>query len=78
MERANTARQSSKKGSKSYSSASSRGTKTSSSGSSSSRSSKEKAVGDKAKLAELIPEAEFLQQNHLVENKAEQLRVKKN
>ena len=30
---------------------------------------------DKAKLAELIPEAEFLQQNQLVENKAEQLRV---
>ena len=32
-------------------------------------------MGDKARLAELIPEAEFLQQNHLVENKAEQLRV---
>ena len=30
---------------------------------------------DKTKLAELTPEAEFLQQNQLVENKAEQLRV---
>ena len=75
MERANTSRQSSKKGSKSYTLESSRRTKASSSGSSSSRLSKEKAVEDKAKLVELIPEAELLQQNQLVENKAEQLRV---
>ena len=75
MERANTSRQSSKKGSKSCSSGSSRRTKTSSSGSSFSRSSKEKTMEDKTKLAELTPEAEFLQQNQLVENKAEQLRV---
>ena len=50
-------------------------TKTSSIGSISSRSSKERAVEEKAKLAELIAEAEFLQHRHLAENKAEQLRV---
>ena len=50
-------------------------TKTSSIGSISSRSSKERAVEEKAKLAELIAEAEFLQNRHLAENKAEQLRV---
>ena len=65
-----TSRQSSKKGSKSCSSGSS-----SSSGSNSNRSSKERAVEEKAKLAELIAEAEFLQQRQLAENKAEQLRV---
>ena len=75
MERANTSRQSSKKGSKSCNSGSSRRTKTSSSGCNSSRSSTERAVEEKAKLAELIAEAEFLQQRLLVENKAEQLRV---
>ena len=60
MERVNTSRQSSKMGSKSSSSGSSRKTKTSSSGSRSSRSSKERAVEEKAKLAELIAEAEFI------------------
>ena len=75
MEHAHRSRRSSKKGSKSCSSGSSRMTKTSSSGSNSSRSSKERAVEEKAKLAELIAEAEFLQHRHLAENKAEQLRV---
>ena len=60
MERANTSRQSSKKGIKSCSSGSFRKTKTSSSDSNSSRSSKERAAEEKAKLAELIAEAEFL------------------
>ena len=59
MECANTSRQSSKKGNKSCSSGISR--RTSSSGSNSSRSSKERAVEEKAKLAELIAEAELLQ-----------------
>ena len=50
-----------KKGSKSYSPGSSRRTKTnSSSGSNTSKSSKERAVEEKAKVAELIAEAEFL------------------
>ena len=75
MERANTSRQSSKKGIKSCSSGSSRKTKTSSSDSNSSRSSKERAAEEKAKLAELIAEAEFLQQRQLAENKPEQFRV---
>ena len=75
MEHAHRSRRSSKKGSKSCSSGSSRMTKTSSSGSNSSRSSKERAVEEKAKLAELIAESEFLQQRQLAENKAEQLRV---
>ena len=72
---ANTSRQSSKKVGKSCSLRSSRRTKTSSSGSNSSRSLKERAVEEKAKLAELIAEAEFLQQRQLAENKAEHLRV---
>ena len=75
MEHANRSRRSSKKGSKSCSSGSSRRTKTSSSGSNSSRSSNERAVEEKAKLAELMTEAEFIQQRQLAENKAEQLRV---
>ena len=75
MEHANRSRRSSKKGSKSCSSGSSRMTKTSSSGSNSSQSSKERDVEEKAKLAELIAESEFLQQRQLAENKAEQLRV---
>ena len=52
-----------------------RTTKTSSTGSTSSISSKERAVQEKAKLAELIAEAEFLQHRQLAENKVEQLRV---
>ena len=68
-------RPSSKWVSKSYMSGSSRRTKTSSSGSTSSRSSKERAAEEKAKLAELIAEAEFLQHRQLAENKVEQLRV---
>ena len=75
MKRANTSRQSSKKATNSCSSGSSRRTKTSSSGSNSSRSSNERAVEEKAKLAELMTEAEFIQQRQLAENKAEQLRV---
>ena len=78
MERANTSRQSSKKATNSCSSGSSRRTKTSSSGSNSSRSSNKRAVEEKAKLAELMAEAEFIQQRQLAENKAEQLRVHKN
>ena len=50
-----------------------RTTKTSSIGSTSSISSKERAVQEKAKLAELIAEPEFLQHRHLAENKVEQL-----
>ena len=50
-----------KESTKSYSSGSSRRTKTnSSSGSNSSKSSKERAVEEKTKAAELIAEAEFL------------------
>ena len=75
MGRANTSRQSSKKSIKSCSSGSSRRTKTSSSGNNSSRSSKERAAEEKAKLAELIAEAEFLQQRQLAKNKPERLRV---
>ena len=52
-----------------------RTTKRSSIGSTSSISSKERAVQEKAKLAELIAEAEFLQHRHLAENQVEQLRV---
>ena len=78
MKRANTSRQSSKKATNSCSSGSSRRTKTSSSGNNSSRSSNKRAVEEKAKLAELMAEAEFIQQRQLAENKAEQLRVHKN
>ena len=63
----------SKKGSKSTSSGSSRKTKSSNSGSS--RCSKERAMEEKAKLAELMAEAEFMQQRQMAENWAEQLRV---
>ena len=63
----------SKKGSKSTSSGSSRKTKSSNSGSS--RCSKERAMEEKAKLAELMAEAEFMQQRQMAENRAEQLRV---
>ena len=66
---------SSKRGTKSCISGSSRTTKTSSIGSTSSISSKERAVQEKAKLAELIAEAEFLQHRQLAENKVEQLSV---
>ena len=52
-----------------------RTTKTSSIGSTSRISSKERAVQEKAKLAELIAEAEFLQHRQLAENKVEQLSV---
>ena len=75
MELTNTSRQSSKQGNKSSSWESSRRTKTSSSGSKSSRSPKERAVEEKAKLAYLIAEAEFLQQRQLPKNQAEQLKV---
>ena len=64
----------SKKGSQSTSSGSSRKTKSSNS-SNSSRCSKERATKEKAKLAELIAEAEFMQQRQMAENRAEQLRV---
>ena len=64
----------SKKGSKSTSSGSSRKTKSSNSGGSS-RFSKERAMEEKAKLAELMPEAKFMQQRQMAENWAEQLRV---
>ena len=63
----------SKKGSKSTSSGSSRKTKSSNSGSS--RCSKERAMEEKAKLAELMAEVEFMQQRQMAENRAEQLRV---
>ena len=75
MERANTSIQSSKKVSKSCSSGSSRRTKISSSGPNFSRSSTERAVEEKAKLAEMMAEAEFFQRRELAKNKAEQLRV---
>ena len=57
----------SKKGSKSTSSGSSRKTKLSNS-SGKSRCSKERAMEEKAKLAELIAEAEFMQQRQMAEN----------
>ena len=75
MERTNTSIQSFKKVSKSCSSGSSRRTKISISGSNFSRSSRERAVEEKAKLAELMAEAEFFQRRELKENKAKQLRV---
>ena len=75
MERANTSIQSSKKVSKSCSSGSSRRTKISSSGPNFSRSSTERAVEEKAKLAEMMAEAELFQRRELAKNKAEQLRV---
>ena len=62
----------SKKGSKSTSSDSSR---KSSNSSGSSRCSKERAMEEKAKLAELMAEVEFMQQRQMAENRAEQLRV---
>ena len=64
----------SKKGSKSTSSGSSRKTK-SSNCSGRSRVSKERAMEEKAKLAELMVEAEFMQQRQMAENRAEQVRV---
>ena len=63
----------SKKGTKSTSSGSSRKTKSSNSGSS--RCSKERAMEEKAKLAELMAEVEFMQQRQMAENRTEQLRV---
>ena len=62
----------SKKGSKSTSSDSSR---KSSNSSGSSRCSKERAMEEKAKLAGLMAEVEFMQQRQMAENRAEQLRV---
>ena len=64
----------SRKGSKSTSSGSSRKTKSSNS-SGKSRCSKERAMEEKAKLVELMAEAEFMQQRKMAENRAEQLRV---
>ena len=64
----------SKKGSKSTSSGSSRKTKSSNS-SGKSRCSKEKAMEEKAKLAELMAEVGFMQQRQMAENRAEELRV---
>ena len=65
----------SEKGSKSTSSGSSRKTKSSDS-IGRSRCSKERAMEEKANLAaELIAEAEFMQQRQMAENRAEQLRV---
>ena len=43
--------------------------------SSASRCSKERAMEEKAKMAELMAKAEFMQQRQMVENQAEQLRV---
>ena len=63
----------SKKGSKSTSSGSSRKTK-SNNNSGSSRCSKERAMEEKAKLAELMVEAEFMQLRQMAENRDEQLR----
>ena len=63
----------SKKGSKSTS-CGSRKTKSSNS-SGSSRCSKERAMEEKVKLAQLMAEAEFMQQRQMAENQAEQLRV---
>ena len=63
----------SKKGSKSTSSGSSRKTK-SSNNSGSSRCSKERVMEEKARLAELMAEAEFMQLRQMTENRAEQLR----
>ena len=60
----------SKKGSKSASSSSSRKTKLSNS-SGRSRCSKERAMEEKPKLAELMAEAEFMQQRQMAENQAE-------
>ena len=57
----------SKKGSKSTSSGSSRKTKSSNSGGRG-RCSKERAMEEKAKLAELMAEAEFMQQRQMAEN----------
>ena len=62
----------SKKGSRSTSSGS---RKKSSNSSGSSRCSKERAIEEKAKLAGLMAEAEFMQQRQMAENRAEQLRV---
>ena len=64
------------KASKSTSSDSSRKMKSSNS-SGRSRCSKERAMEEKAKLAELIAEAEFMQQRQMAENRAEQLRFRK-
>ena len=64
----------SKKGSKSTSSGSSKKMKSGNS-SGSSRFSKERAMEEKAKFAELMPEAKFMQQRQMTENWAEQLRV---
>ena len=64
----------SKKGSKSTSSGSSRETMSSNS-SGRSRCSKERALEEKAKLTELMAEAEVMQQRQMAENRAEQVRV---
>ena len=64
----------SKNGSKSASCGSSRKTRSSNS-SGSSRCSKERAMKEKAKLAGLMAEVEFMQQRQMAENQAEQLRV---
>ena len=64
----------SRKGSKSMNSGSSGITKLSNS-SGRSRCSKERAIEENAKLAELMAEAEFMQQRQMAENRAEQLGV---
>ena len=62
------------KGSKSTSSGSS-GKANSSNSSGRSRCSNERAMREKAKLAELMAEAEFMQQRQMAENQAKQLKV---
>ena len=64
----------SKKGSKSTSSGSGRKTKSSNS-SGRSRCSKERAMEEKTRLAELMAKVEFMQQRQITENRAEQFRV---
>ena len=63
-------KKSSKIGSKSASSGSSRRPK-----SSSSKSSRDRAMEEKAKLAEILAEAEFLEKRQLAENQAERLNI---
>ena len=70
VEQGYSSRRSSKIGSKSASSGSSRRTK-----SSSSKFSRERAKEEKAKLAEIMAEAEFLEKRQLVENQAEWLKI---
>lgn len=64
----------SKKGLKSTSSGSSRKVKWSNSGGRS-RCSKERVMEEKAKLAELMADKEFMQQRQMADNRAKQLRV---